>query len=85
MEMAEQREPYEPRGSRTVLGGARGEIPWAYSSKPVMLTGAGVATHIGSVVHQADVQFACFVLCQGLSKVSAFGATVEMRPLQRFL
>jgi hypothetical protein len=31
-------EPYESRGSRTVLRGARGEIPRAYSAKPTVAT-----------------------------------------------
>jgi hypothetical protein len=45
MEMAEHREPYEPRGSRTVLGERGGEIPprhstpcdvsWAYVKGPL--------------------------------------------------
>src|SRR5215831_1648174 len=32
MEMAEQREPYESRGSRTVLGEPRGESPRGHST-----------------------------------------------------
>ena len=32
MATAEQWEPCESRGSRTVLGEAQGEIPWAYST-----------------------------------------------------
>ena len=31
--MTESEEPYELRDSRTVLGGARGENPLAYSTK----------------------------------------------------
>src|SRR6202023_1305942 len=35
METAEQREPYESRGSRTVLGEPGGESPPGHSTRPV--------------------------------------------------
>jgi hypothetical protein len=37
MEMAEHREPYEPRGSRTVLGERGGEIPPRHSTQAVYI------------------------------------------------
>ena len=37
MEMAEHREPYEPRGSRTVLGERGGEIPPRHSTEAVII------------------------------------------------
>jgi hypothetical protein len=38
MEMAEHREPCEPRGSRTVLGEPGGESPPDYSTREVRLS-----------------------------------------------
>src|ERR1700741_3634545 len=38
MEMAEQREPYESRGSRTVMGEPRGKIPRGISKKRAVKT-----------------------------------------------
>jgi hypothetical protein len=40
METAEQREPYESRGSRTVLGEPGGESPPGHSTKAAQLGGA---------------------------------------------